>query len=126
MELKTIIDRLYSFGYEYSEENDSFSVGFAIEKITHRILNETNCSEIPEGLNEVAIDMVCAEFLRVKKGFGMLDAVDFELIANSIRLGDANVQFSNDATPEQKFDAAITYLLSGHEDDFACFRKLVW
>lgn len=126
MDRERIIKRLQSFGYEYDEQNDAFSLDFAMEKVKNHILNNINCSEIPEKLNEIAIDMACAEFLRIQKGFGKLDNIDFELIAHNIKLGDANVQFSNEATPEQQFDAAIGYLLNGHEDDFAAHRKMVW
>lgn len=126
MELENIIKRLKDFGYEYKETTDAYSLEFATDKVEHHILNQTNCSEVPEGLINIAIDMVCAEFLKIKKSFGQLSNFDFELVAQSIKLGDATVQLSNDATPEQKFDAAINYLLSGHTDDFIRYRKMVW
>lgn len=126
MELENIIKRLKDFGYEYNETTDAYSLEFAMDKVEYHILNQTNCSEVPEGLTNITIDMVCAEFLKIKKGFGQLSNFDFELIAQSIKLGDATVQLSNDATPEQKFDAAINYLLSGHTDDFIRYRKMVW
>lgn len=126
MEKETIINRLKDFGYEYKADKDEFSVGFAIDKVTAHVLNATNCSEIPDGLMHIAVDMVCAEFLKLKKGFGQLTEIEFEQIAQSVKLGDTNVQFSNEATPEQKFDASISYLLSGHESDYARYRKLVW
>lgn len=126
MEKEKIIERLKSFGYEYKDDTDAFSLDFAIEKVTNHVLNKTNCSEIPERLINIAIDMVCAEFLKLKKGFGQLTDIEFEQVAQSIKLGDTNVQFPNEATAEQKFDAAINYLLSGHEDDFIRHRKMVW
>lgn len=126
MEKAKIIERLRSFGYEYDESSDSFSLEFAIERVTNHILNEINCEEIPDRLIPIAIDMVCGEFLKVQKAFGKLNNITFEQIANNIRLGDANVQFATESTPEQKFDAAVDNLLSGYESDFACFRKLVW
>lgn len=126
MEKGTIINRLNDFGYAYDMSKDDFSIEFAIEKVTQHILNATNCVEIPDGLNNIAVDMVCAEFLKLKKGFGQLTDIEFEQVASSIKLGDANVQFSNESTPEQKFDASISYLLNGHESDFARYRKLVW
>ena len=126
MELENIIKRLKDFGYEYNETTDAYSLEFAVDKVEYHILNQTNCSEVPEGLINIAIDMVCAEFLKIKKSFGQLSNFDFELVAQSIKLGDATVQLSNDATPEQKFDTAINYLLSGHDDDFIRYRKMVW
>lgn len=126
MELENITKRLKDFGYEYNETTDAYSLEFAMDKVEYHILNQTNCSEVPEGLTNIAIDMVCAEFLKIKKSFGQLSNFDFELVAQSIKLGDATVQLSNDATPEQKFDTAINYLLSGHDDDFIRYRKMVW
>lgn len=126
METVKIIERLKTFGYEYIEKEDAYSLDFAMSKVTWNILNNINQSEIPEGLMFIAIDMVCAEFLKIKKGFGELDSIDFELIANNIKLGDTNIQFAPAATPEQKFDASIDYLLTGYESEFIRYRKLVW
>ena len=126
MDITTISNRLADFGYMYNEEKDGFAVTFAVDKITNHILHETNCSEIDASLIQIAVDMVCAEFLKLKKGFGQLTDMEFELVAQTIRLGDANVQFTNEATPEQKFETALNYLLSGHEADFAACRKMVW
>lgn len=125
MEKDKIIERLKDFGYEYKDDADAFALEFATEKGTNHILNKTNCDEIPERLIHIAIDMVCAEFLKLKKGFNQLTELEFEQIASSIKLGDATVQLSG-ASPEEKFDAAISYLLNGHEEDFACHRKMVW
>ena len=126
METEKIIERLKTFGYEYKELEDEYSLDFAVSKITWHILNNINNSSIPEGLMFIAIDMVCAEFLKIKKSFGELDNIDFEMIAQNIKLGDTNIQFVNEATPEQKFDAAIDYLLTGYESEFVRYRKLVW
>ena len=125
MDKETIINRLKSLGYEYDYADD-YSIEFTIEKATQQILNIINCSEIPEGLIKIAVDMVCAEFLKLKKGFGLLDNAKFEQIAHSIALGDTNIQFADGSTPEQKFDASIEHLLSGHQEDFIRYRKLVW
>lgn len=126
MEKTAVIKRLDSFGYAYKEDEDAFSLEFATDKVENHIRHKTNQDDIPEGLNNVAIDMICAEFLNVKKGFGQLTDYDFESIAQSIKLGDASVQLSNDATPEQKFDAVVGYLLNGHDEDFVRYRRMVW
>lgn len=126
MEKADVIKRLRDFGYDYKEAESSDSLDFAISKTTWCILNATNCAEIPEGLSFIAIDMVCAEFLKIKKGFGQLTEIVFENVAKSVAMGDTNVTFADEATPEQKFDAAINYLLTGHEDDFLRYRKMVW
>ena len=125
MDREQLIERLKEFAYTYVEA-DANMLDFEEHKTKWHILNATNCSEIPEGLMNIAIDMVCANFLKTKKGFGQLTEIDFENVANSIRIGDTNIQFANEASPEQKFDIAIEYMLNGHEQDFLAYRKMVW
>lgn len=126
MDKEKVSLRLKDFGYEYDETNDSVSLDFAISKTTWSILNATNCAEIPEGLTFVAMDMACAEFLKIKKSFGQLTTIVFENVAKSINMGDTSITFSEEASPEQKFDIVVDYLLTGHEDEFLAYRKLVW
>ena len=125
MDKETIIKRLADFGYTYTVD-DEFALGFTMEKVENHILISTNQSSIPEGLKNVAVDMVCGEFLLVQKQFGKLEGMDFELLAHNIKLGDMSVQFSNEATPEQQFETAARYLINGHSEDLLAFRKLVW
>lgn len=125
MDKETIIKRLEGFGYTYTEE-DEFSLGFTMEKVENHILLSTNQSSIPEGLLNVAVDMVCGEFLLIQKQFNRIDSMDFEMIAHNIKLGDMSVQFSNELSPEQQFETAARYLISAHNADLLAFRKLVW
>lgn len=125
MELQEIIERLKGMGYEYVEE-DEYQLDFAMSKVQWHIHNLTNLDSIPTGLKYIAIDMVCAEFLQMKKGLGQLSEIEFEQIANSVSMGDTSVSFVTDATPEQKFDIVIAYLLTGHDEDIICYRKMVW
>jgi len=126
MDKEKVILRLKDFGYEYDDAKDSASLDFAISKTSWSILNATNCADIPEGLTFVAMDMVCAEFLKIKKSFGQLTEIVFENVAKSISMGDTSITFAEEASPEQKFDVVVDYLLTGHEDEFLAYRKLVW
>lgn len=125
MDKNEVIKRLLDFGYTYSEK-DADSLEYAVSKTKWHILNKTNLEDIPEGLKYVAMDMACAELLKLKKSFGQLEEIAFERIAKSIVMGDTNVTFADDASPEKQFDLAIHYLLTGHEDDFIRYRKMVW
>ena len=125
MEKETIIQRLEGFGYAYTEADD-FPLEFMIEKVTNYIMHVTNQPNIPEGLNNVAVDMVCGEFLRMQKGFGKIDSIQVETMASNIKLGDTTVQFTEPVSPEKQFDAAVEYLITGHVNELLCFRKLVW
>lgn len=126
MDIEKVVERLESLGYEYHEHVDSSFLEFAVEKAENHILNNINQSSIPDGLINIAIDMACGEFLKIQKGFGRLSCIEFEQIAQTVKLGDTNIQFANNATPEQQFDDAISYLIYDHEDDFARYRRLVW
>lgn len=125
MEIGKIIERLESLGYEY-RESDEYAVKFTISKVEQHIQNKINCDELPNGLLLVAIDTVCAEFLSLQKSLGLLTDKVFERVANNIKMGDTDISFPAEATPEQKFDIAMNSLKECKEDDFVRFRKLVW
>lgn len=130
--LEDVKQRLGSLGISISSEpsnSDDVILEFTIDKITNRIKNKTNLSEIPEGLYEIAIDMVVGEFLFLKKSMGQLniETIDFTPFAKQVQDGDTNVTFAVEAnsTPEAKFDAFINYLRHD-EVDFIKYRVLTW
>lgn len=128
MELEKIIKRLETFGYNYESKADEYSMEFIKQKVINHILNETNQVDVPERLYIVAIDMICVEFLRLKKGTGKLvdSDIEFERAISSISMGDTNISFVNDGTDEQKFDNLLNYVYSQSENELYKFRKLVW
>lgn len=130
--LEDVKTRLKSLGIAISNEpgsTDNMMLSFCIDKVTNHINNQTNLSEIPQGLHEVAVDMTIGEFLYAKKSMGTLaiDTLDFDLLAKQIQDGDTNVSFAVEATstPEARFNAFITYL-QHNETDFNRYRVLVW
>lgn len=130
--LEDVKKRLKSLGISISGEpssQDEIMVNFCIMKVTNHINNQTNLSEIPQGLHEIAVDMVVGEFLYTKKSMGALsiDTLDFELIAKQVQDGDTNVIFATDAnsTPEAQFNAFISYL-QHNEVDFVRYRVMLW
>lgn len=125
MTLERVIERLQTLGYE-TKETDAYSLEFCISKVENHICNLINDSSVPNGLEEIAIEMVCGEFLKLSKGMGLLNSANFEQVAKSVKLGDTNITFADDASPEQKFEATIDYLLRGYNEDFLRYRKLVW
>lgn len=130
--LEDVKQRINSLGIPISSEpssTDEMLLDFSVEKVTNFIKAQTNLSEIPTELNEIAIDMVVGEFLFLKKGMGQLqiDTIDFSPFAKQVQDGDTNVTFAVevDGTPESKFDALIKYL--HHDDvDYRKFRRLSW
>ena len=58
----TVKERLKSLGYEVKAD-DEFALTFCVEKVRSSIKNEINWSDVPEGLEHIAVDMAVGEFL---------------------------------------------------------------
>lgn len=102
---------------------------FIISTVTERVKNETNQPAIPEGLHRLAVEMVAGQYLSLKKGSGQLEGFDLEAAVKQIQEGDTNTVFAvgeGSATPEQRLDALINYLLNGRTHEFIKYRRLVW
>ena len=123
-----VILRLESFGYQV-EESDTWVIGFSIQKVVNTIRNECNVSKIPNELNQVAMDMVCGEFLFGKKESGQLKGFDLDAAVKQIQEGDTNVVFAigdGNMTPEQRLNNLIGFLMSNGKNQFVSFRRLKW
>lgn len=130
--IEDVKKRLTSLGISLSSEPgnaDVMMLSFCTDKVTNHINNQTNLNEIPQGLHEIAVDMVVGEFLFTKKSMGLLDieSLDFEAVAKQVQDGDTNVVFAIEAksTPEAQFNAFIAYL-QHNEVDFVRYRVLTW
>ena len=125
--VESVLKRLVSFGYNLKED-DSFVICFAIQKVENHIKNSCNTNTVPDGLLNVAVDMVCGEVLFTKKQTGKLELTDLDLdgAITSIKEGDVTVQFANGSSDEDKFNSFLDYLLHHGEGDFVCYRKLKW
>lgn len=125
--IEVVLKRLVSFGYTPTKDDD-FSIAFGIQKVQSHIQNVTNQEIVPEGLFEVATDMVCGEFLNVKYLSGKLemDNLDFEGIVKSVTEGDTSVTFEVSGQDEDKFRKLIAWLMDGKGCDLLCYRKMRW
>ena len=126
----TVKERLKSFGYEV-KEGDEFSLTFCVDKVRNTIKNDTNQSEVPEGLEHIAVDMTVGEFLLAKKTFAPDDLTNFDLTyaVKQIQTGDTNTVFAtgdSSLTPEQRLTTFINYLLSYGRAEFSAYRRLKW
>jgi hypothetical protein len=122
--------RLLSFGYTVKTE-DEFALTFCVEKTRSAIKNDTNQSDVPEGLEHIASDMSIGEFLLSKKTFAPddLSNLDLSYVVKQIQTGDTNTVFSvGDAslTPEQRLTTFINYLLSYGKAEFSAYRRVRW
>lgn len=130
--LEKVMLRLGALGVKVSNEpssTDIYLLSFAVNKTKDSIKNKTNLSSIPQGLENIAIDMAVGEFLFAKKSMGLLnvDSLDFSVVAKQIQDGDTNVVFatSENTTPEARFNSFISYL-QHNEVDFVKYRVLTW
>lgn len=123
---KAVLDRLVSFGY-IPKEHDSWVISFAMQKVENHIKNSCNIASIPDGLFNVAVDMMCGEFLLAKKQTGKLNMTDLDLsgAVKDIREGDVSISFSG-SSDEDNINQFLNYLLHGRDGELICFRKLAW
>lgn len=124
-----VLKRLSSLGIE-TDKSDEFSITFAVEKVRSTIKNEINWQDVPEGLENIAVDMAVGEFLLGKKTFAPDSLnIDLSYAVKQIQAGDTNTVFAtgeSSLTPEQRLDNFISYLLSYGKGEFASFRRVKW
>lgn len=121
-----VIKKLESLGY-IANSSDEWALGFIIDKVETHIKNSCNTTAVPEGLHNVAVGMVCGEFLFTKKQSGQLELtnLDLEGAVQSISAGDTNVSFTG-ASDDDKFTALLNMLMHPKEGDFVCYRTMQW
>jgi hypothetical protein len=128
--LERIKERLQSIGYAV-KDSDDIAINFAMQKVENAIKNDCNISAIPDGLMNIAIDMVVGEFLMSKKTFAPNDLLNFNLDSaiKQIQEGDTNISFAvgeGSKTDEQRLDGFIDYLLNYGRDEFITYRRFRW
>lgn len=101
-----------------------------LNNVQWRIKNLSNLSEIPEGLESLAVSMAVGEYLNTKKCSGQLEGFDLDAAAvKSIQEGDTNITFAlgeGSSTPEQRLNSLIDYLINGRIGEIYRYRRLVW
>lgn len=123
-----VIARLASFGYIVAS-NDFLLIEFLIPKVENRIKNNCNIDIIPDGLHDIAVDMVVGEFLFTKKSIGRLEGFDLDIAVKQISEGDTSVTFAigeGSSTSEQRLDRLIDYLLNSGKDELIAYRCIKW
>ena len=125
--VESVLFRLVSFGHQPTKD-DVFSIAYGSQKVRNHILNQTNQGKIPEGLFEIAVDMVCGEFLNGMYLCGTLnmDGLDFSGIVKSVTEGDTSVSFDANGQDDEKIVKLIAWLMGGKGCDLLCYRKMRW
>lgn len=104
-------------------------LGFICKSVEERVKNETNQQEIPAGLHYMAVEMAVGQYLSWKKDAGQLEGFDLDAAVKSIQEGDTNITFAigeGSATPEQRLNNLINYLINGRTREFIRYRRLLW
>lgn len=125
MDKQKIEDRLQSLGYVIKPGDENI-IPFVMEKVESTIKSSCNTTSIPEGLTNIAIDMVCGEFLYFKKQSGQLEEFDTEVAVKKVKLGDTDITFDESLSPEQRLDNLIHNLKSSGKEEFSCYRRIRW
>lgn len=120
-----VLKRLDSLGYTPSVDDD-FRIVFSVQAVENTIKNQCNVKEIPEGLTNIAVDMVCGEILGTlyRTGKLNLESLDLDGALASVNVGGASVSFDNNTSDESKFATLVNLLLSNGRGEFACYRKI--
>jgi hypothetical protein len=132
IELRDVTNRLGSLGYTFTINTDTIVTEFCIAKVTEFITTFCNLSALPEQLKYHAIDMVCGEFLKVKKNSGQLNeksGFDMTPVIKSITEGDTSYTYAigdGTLTTEQKLDKLINHLIDNAKKQLTAYRRLRW
>ncbi len=119
--LEDVIKRLEGLGF--TVDTDNWVLNFCIDKVTSHIKNNCNVSEVPQGLHEVAVDLVCGEYLQGKFNAGQLG--DYSQAVSKIKEGDTDITFVSGMSDAELLKTLINTLCSRNLD-FAAYRRFKW
>lgn len=122
--IEDVTKKLLSYGYIVTSE-DEWVLNFIIAKVENHIKDQCNTTIVPEGLHEVAVDMVVGEFMQGKKSIGQLTGINLEAVVKSIQEGDSKVDFAGELSAEQRLESLIAYLMHGNFN-YATYRRIKW
>lgn len=128
IQIEDVYRRLEQLNYSVVPE-DQATVAYLIEKISNEIKLDTHSPEVPEALLQMAIDMICGEFLQSKYALGQLTGFDFSGSIKKITEGDTTVEYaygSGSKTPEERFLAYLKILRTPDKSMLAAVRRLRW
>ena len=126
--VEMVTERLGTLGYTVVD-GDEVAITYLIEKIVNSIKLDTNYVDFPMELLQMAIDMICGEFLQTKYAMGQLTDFDFSGSVKKITEGDTTVEYaygSGSKTPEERFAAYLKVLRTPDKSLMAAVRRLRW
>ncbi len=120
-----IVSKLESMGY-IIDENDVFTIGFAIMKTHTKIKNICGINSIPDELHFAFVELSLGDILHSLKASGKLNSI-FNLGdgVKTVNIGDTSITFDA-SSADKSVDSLINCLLEKGELDILCYRKLRW
>jgi len=115
--LENIKTRLKEFGLDDLNE---ILITSCIARVEEYIKIYCNIAEIPSEIENIEIDLVCAEYINTLNMTGQLD--DFVFPVKSITEGDTSITLTSS---NNGIDGLVSYLNKGKEV-LLCYRKIRW
>lgn len=126
--VEDVTELIQAVGYTLTEA-DNWLIDFCVQKIEQEIKNFCNVSVVPDGLYQVAVGLVAAEFLTAKRASGNLDveALTLDVPVKGVKEGDTDITFATDTvlSGEQRLNVFLASCNAGREQ-FLRFRRLAW
>jgi len=128
LDFATVSVRLSMLGYTTGEA-DQPGIEYWIELVSKRIFQHCNIKRLSDDLIPIVVDMVCGEFLYMKKASGLLPAEFTERFTGKVKQvseGDTTVVMAVGASEESQFDAFVQGLIKDSEKKLSHFRRVKW
>ena len=121
---------LTAMGY-VKQETDNFLLQFCVDRVTERIKNACNVSEIPNGLRYTAVDLMAVEFLSFQIGAGAtagFENLNFEPVVKQLEEGDTNIVYAVDVNSSDSAQllGLLNLLKTTAEAQFVTYRRIAW
>ena len=127
--LSEVTALISALGYTLTTGDDTL-LAFSVEYVEQDIKNSCNVAEVPEGLYKVAVGLILAKFLSMKRSkltAETLDSFDFSPILKELSEGDTKQVWDTNSgsSASQRLDLLIAQLESGRSQ-FITYRRLKW
>ena len=127
----TDVEQLLSAMGYVKQETDNFLLQFCVDRVTERIKNACNVSEIPEGLYYTAVELMAVEFLTFQIGAGAtagFENLNFEPVVKQLQEGDTNIVYAVDVNSSDSAQllGLLNLLKSTAEAQFVTYRRIAW
>lgn len=125
IEEKTILT-VEAAGVTVTESNVAV-IRSRIDRTIAYVKNFCNIDDIPTGLETMVSDMAAGESLCWLASFGLLPAgFDINSALKSVKLGDTDVTFADNADGSANFETMVSRLREGANSDLYRYRRMRW